>query len=192
MTDRLIDVDGYRLAVRVTGSQGPAVVMLSSAGGGHEQWEQLRARLSDTLCVSYGRPGIDGSDPPPPDQQGVPRTASWPADHLHTLLHAAQIPQPYVLVGSSIGGWIADQFTAAWPGEVAGLVQVDATSITPIPRAHREETFDDAEHGGSTSPGPRPSPSSSLLPHRYRGGRWSSPKPSAACPSTSSSGSGGH
>lgn len=150
MTDRMVDVDGQRFAVRVTGAQGPAVVMLSSAGGGHEQWEQLRMLLGDTLCVSHGRPGIDGSDPLPPDQQGVPRTASWAAGHLHALLHAAQIPQPYLLVGSSIGGWIADQFTAAWPGEVAGLLQVDATSITPIPRAHRNETFDDAEHGGIT------------------------------------------
>lgn len=148
--NRMIVVAGRRVAVRVTGSQEPAVVMLSSAGGGHEQWEQLRALLDDALCVSYGRPGIDGSDPLPPDLQGVPRTASWAADHLHALLQAARIPPPYVLVGCSIGGWIADQFTAAWPDEVAGLVQVDATSITPIPRAHRDEIFDDADHGGIT------------------------------------------
>jgi pimeloyl-ACP methyl ester carboxylesterase len=78
VTDRLIDVDGYRLAVRVTKSQGPAVVMLSSAGGGHEQWEQLRARLGDTLCVSYGRPGIDGSDPLPRTSTPCPGLRAGP------------------------------------------------------------------------------------------------------------------
>ena len=191
MTDRLIDVDGYQLAVRVTKSQGPAVVMLSSAGGGHEQWEQLRARLGDTLCVSYGRPGIDGSDPLPPDQHTVPRTPSWAADQLHRLLHAAGLPPPYVLVGCSIGGWIADQFTASWPDEITGLVQVDPTYLTPIPRRHRPETFDDTDGGTTFS---RPASYAELAANHTAttgagGGRL--PGPSAPSPSTSSSGRGG-
>jgi pimeloyl-ACP methyl ester carboxylesterase len=190
VTDRLIDVAGYRLAVRVTKSQGPAVVMLSSAGGGHEQWEQLRARLGDTLCVSYGRPGIDGSDPLPPDQHAVPRTPSWAADQLHRLLHAAGLPPPYVLVGCSIGGWIADQFTASWPNEITGLVQVDPTYLTPIPAGTgpRPSTTPTA---APPSPAPRRTPNSPPTHRHHWSGRWSSPGPSAPSPSTSSSGRGG-
>lgn len=147
MTDRTVDVDGRRVALRLTGSQEPAVVMLSSAGGGHDQWQQLRTLLGNTLCVSYGRPGIDGSDPLPPDLQSVPRTASWAGDHLHELLRAAEIGPPYVLVGCSIGGWIADQFATRWPSEVAGLVQIDPTFITPIPRIEWDGAFEDADGG---------------------------------------------
>jgi pimeloyl-ACP methyl ester carboxylesterase len=186
----MVDLDGHRLAVRVTGAQGPAVVMLSSAGGGHEQWEQLRALLGDTLCVSYGRPGIDGSDPLPPCQQAVPRTSSWAADQLHRLLHTAEIPPPYVLAGCSIGGWIADQFIAYWPGEVAGLVQVDPTFLTPIPACTGRRRSTTPTKAASPSPGPHHPPSSPPR-HRHRPDeRWSSPGRSAPFPWTSSAKAG--
>jgi pimeloyl-ACP methyl ester carboxylesterase len=151
VTDRLVDVDGYRLAIRVTGTNGPPVVLQSSAGGRHAQWSALRRLLGDATCMSYGRPGTDGSDPLPSDQHAFKRPASWAADQLHRLLRAADIPPPYVLVGSSIGGWIADRFAADWPDEVAGLVQLDATYITPIPGLVVDtDDIDDAYGAGIT------------------------------------------
>jgi hypothetical protein len=41
---------------------------------------------------------------------------------------------------------MADQFIAG-PGEVAGLVQIDPTFVTPISRLHVDEAFDDADGG---------------------------------------------
>ncbi len=54
MTQELIDVDGCRVSTRVVGSGVPAVVMLASAGGAHEDWNRL-IPLLDTMCVTYGR-----------------------------------------------------------------------------------------------------------------------------------------
>lgn len=144
----LVDVDGVRLATQTSGTSAPAVVMLSSSGGGHEQWQQLRERLGDTLCVSYGRPGLAGSDPLPPDDAKVLRPASWAAEQLRGLLNAARVPGPYILISCSIGGWIADQFAARWPEQVDGLVQIDPTFITPIPGLERVGPADDADGAG--------------------------------------------
>jgi pimeloyl-ACP methyl ester carboxylesterase len=48
------------------------------------------------------------------------------AEELHTMLVNASIAGPYILVGHSLGGPVARQFTAKYPDEVAGLVMVDS------------------------------------------------------------------
>jgi pimeloyl-ACP methyl ester carboxylesterase len=56
---------------------------------------------------------------------------------LNGVLHAAQLPPPYVLVGHSFGGLIARAYAITFPAEVAGLVLVDGLSA-------REWAFPDA------------------------------------------------
>ena len=56
-----------------------------------------------------------------------PRDAHQIATELHTLLMQAGVPGPYVLVGHSFGGLYVRTYAADYPGEVAGVVLVDAT-----------------------------------------------------------------
>jgi pimeloyl-ACP methyl ester carboxylesterase len=49
------------------------------------------------------------------------------AYELHTLLKAARVEAPYVLVGHSIGGLIAQVYAEQYADEVAGMVLVDST-----------------------------------------------------------------
>lgn len=148
MTDPLIDVDGRRLSVRVTGNQDPTVVLLSSSGGGHAQWSDLRTELGATRCVSYGRPGIDGSDPLSADEQRAGDVPSAAARQLGHLLQLLRFAPPYVLVSCSIGGYIADRLLAQQPQDIAGLIQIDPTFISPIPRMVRAGYVDDAHGSG--------------------------------------------
>ena len=52
----------------------------------------------------------------------MPRTALNVVRDLHTLLRAAHLPGPYVLVGHSIGGLFIRLYSAVYPEEVSGLV----------------------------------------------------------------------
>jgi pimeloyl-ACP methyl ester carboxylesterase len=63
------------------------------------------------------------------------------------LLRRLNVAPPYVLATSSIGAYVADQFAAAWPDEVAGMVLIDPTGITPFP-IDRPDVSSDSDAGG--------------------------------------------
>jgi pimeloyl-ACP methyl ester carboxylesterase len=48
---------------------------------------------------------------------------------LHLFLKTAHIPPPYLLIGHSMGGPYIRLFTALYPGEVVGLLFIDATDF---------------------------------------------------------------
>jgi pimeloyl-ACP methyl ester carboxylesterase len=147
----LVDVGGYRLAVEISGSGGPPVVCLSCLGGSHDEWAGVVEMLSAmTTCVTYGRPALGGSEPLPAEQAERARTGRWAANELRTLLRRLNLTPPYVLATSSIGAYVADQFVAAWPTEVAGVVLIDPTGITPFP-IERPDASPDADGGISFS-----------------------------------------
>jgi len=103
---------------------------------------------SFTRVCAYDRPGTiatstvddnaDESLPPAPSDEQVlpsrsdpvsqPRTVSDTVDDLHALLGAAGVPGPFVMVGQSLGGLIVRLYTANYPDDVVGLVQVDSAA----------------------------------------------------------------
>src|SRR5262249_56143535 len=60
------------------------------------------------------------------DPAKKPRTARDVVSDLHALLVAARLPRPYVLVGHSDGGLFVRLYASTYPGQVRGLVLVDA------------------------------------------------------------------
>jgi pimeloyl-ACP methyl ester carboxylesterase len=114
------------------------VVCLSCAGGAHDEWAAVAERLGGTVeMITYGRPGLGGSDRLPRALAGGTQSLGWAATQLRGLLHQADLAPPYVLVTSSIGSWIADLYTARWPDDVAGLVLIDPTNFTAWRRSSR-------------------------------------------------------
>lgn len=131
MSQRLIDIGGYRLGLRVSGQGSPAVICLASAGGAHQEWaEVVPAVAATTTVVTYGRPVLGGSDPLPLELRGLRVGGEWVARQLRTLLTTAGIEPPYVLATGSIGAWIADQYAALWPDDIAGLMLVDPSPVS--------------------------------------------------------------
>jgi pimeloyl-ACP methyl ester carboxylesterase len=120
---KLVDIGGYRLHLHCTGKGNPTVVLIAGGGDFSFDWSLVQPNVSRFARVcSYDRAGLAWSDPGP-----TPRTMRQDAHELHTLLSAAQIQAPYVLVGHSMGGLIARVYAAQYPNEVAGMVLVDAT-----------------------------------------------------------------
>jgi pimeloyl-ACP methyl ester carboxylesterase len=116
-----LDVGGRRLFLRCTGNGSPTVVF---EGGLSTDWFELQNQASSfTRVCSYDHPGgpWSRSDPAP-----TPRTARDYMADLHALLAAARVPGRYVLAGHSNGGLFTQLYASTHPGQVAGLVLIDA------------------------------------------------------------------
>ena len=128
---QVVDVDGHGMHLNCAGTGSPTVVL--EPGGGELSsnlgWITPAVARDTRVCV-YDRPGRGWSDPTDAPQDGTRVAAD-----LHTLLHAAHVPGPYVLAGHSFGGLYVLTYAAHYPGEVAGMVLIDSTSpTTPGPQ----------------------------------------------------------
>lgn len=104
-------------------SARPVVVFESGLGDGAQAWDGIVGSLpAATRIFRYDRPGY-GTAP-------TTRTARDPctiARELRAKLKAGNVPPPYILVGHSLGGQYQYAFSKLYPGDVAGLLLLDAT-----------------------------------------------------------------
>ena len=131
--DVKVDVGGHELFIACRGNGSPTVVYLHGMGG----LGRGAVEISDKL--GKPRPRYCGYDRP--NGLGISDTLSGPltgkdsVEDLHALLAAADVPPPYVLLGASYGGLIADMYAATYPEEVVGMVLLDS----PLPDMYKYE-----------------------------------------------------
>ena len=117
--------DGRRLALKCWGDGSPTVVIDAGSGssGITEFQDQsiVRDLAARTRVCTFDRAGLGSSDPAPLRKRGLDDAA----DDLHALLEEADLDGPYVLVGSSGGGFDVYHHAGRYPDEVAGLVMLD-------------------------------------------------------------------
>ncbi|MEK6321225.1 MAG: alpha/beta hydrolase [Acidobacteriota bacterium] len=114
----LYDVEGRQLLLHQSGTGGPAVVFAPGAGCIGLDYLNIHDQVSQfTTSVLYDRAGTGWSD-----QVDLPRSATEVADELRSLLHAAGVPAPYLLVGHSLGGIYTRRYAQRFPDEMAGLL----------------------------------------------------------------------
>ena len=123
--------DGRQLALRCYGEGSPTVVLdagSSDAGIGAFQGQPVLEGLAErTQVCTYDRAGLGASDPAPDRKRYLDDAAA----DLHELLAAAGVSGPFVLVGSSGGGFNVFQHAGRYPDEVAGLVLLDVPAGQP-------------------------------------------------------------
>lgn len=118
---RMVSVGSHRLHVYECGAGTPTVVFEAALGASSISWCQVQPEVAKwARTVAYDRAGMGFSDAGP-----MPRTAQRIADELNSLLEAARIPGPYILVGHSYGGMTARLFAHQHPEKVAGMVLLD-------------------------------------------------------------------
>lgn len=121
---RYLDRDGTRLAFRHRAGEGPTVVFLS---GYMSDMSGTKAEALDAWAAATGRAflRLDYSGCGASDGAFEDGTIGRWRDDARAVIDAVA-PGPLVLVGSSMGGWIALLLAAAMPERVATLVGIAA------------------------------------------------------------------
>ncbi len=119
---RSVDVGGRTLNIHCVGEGHPTVVFLSGRTAPGYVWTPTQRGVSAfTRACWYDRADIGWSDAGPD-----PAWGDQAARDLHQLVQNAGIAPPLVLVGHSFGAYVARLYHQAYPGDVAGMVLVDA------------------------------------------------------------------
>ncbi len=119
---QMVDVGGFRMHINCTGGGTPTVLIEAGLGDWSSSWGLVQPGVAkSTRVCTYDRAGLGWSEPGP-----LPRDARQFARELHALLHHANVPGPYILVGHSMGGLPVRVFVHDYPSEVAGVVLIDS------------------------------------------------------------------
>ena len=123
---QLVDVGGGQLIhLRTWGeaNDGPTIVLDISGATPSSLWTWMGRALGEHhRVVAFDRPGMAWSTGP-----WAPRDAQHAADALAAALTAAGLPEPYVIVGHSYGGFSSRVFAGSYRDRVSGLALLDTT-----------------------------------------------------------------
>ena len=144
--DRVYQIARQAIHVECRGSGAPAVVLDSGLGNDALVWDRVYVALAGHRVCRYDRPGLGQSVP-----LVTGRSAVTLVEQLREVLRQARVRPPYVLVGASFGGLLAQLHARTHPEDVAGVVLVDATHpaldariediLTPAQRNDRRSTL---------------------------------------------------
>jgi len=119
---RALQTRSGRLGYIVSGAGDPTIVLFSGAGMSLQGWEPLYPGIEQLGTVfAWNRFGLQGSDPPLARQTGTAVLGS-----LREILGYSGLAPPYVLVAHSLGGLFANLFARLFPGQVAGVLFLEA------------------------------------------------------------------
>jgi pimeloyl-ACP methyl ester carboxylesterase len=135
----MVDVGGRRMRIVCMGPQSaakPVVILEAGAFGFAADFGAVQDQLTakGLRNCAYDRAGLGYSDASPEPRDGIAI-----AQDLETLLAAARIAPPYVMVGHSMAGLRLREFAGRNPGKVVGVVLVDATTPEALQDAGTRE-----------------------------------------------------
>jgi pimeloyl-ACP methyl ester carboxylesterase len=119
--DRFTLVQGHPQHILELGSGAPAVLFLNGRGSKLEDFTIVQTEITKlTRTLAYDRAGIGKSE-----AIDTVRTFDIMTRELDAILANENFVPPYILVGHSLGGFLARYFYHIHPEQVAGIVFID-------------------------------------------------------------------
>ncbi len=112
----LVDVDGRRWHY-LEGGTGPVLIALHGFGGDADNWLRIARGLGKRFhVIAPDLPGFGSSDA----GNDLAFDIDSQVTRLDAFVHTLGV-RPKVVVGSSMGGWIATAYAARYPGQLRAL-----------------------------------------------------------------------
>jgi pimeloyl-ACP methyl ester carboxylesterase len=113
--------NGRSLYIECRGSGSPTIVFEVGLKEPRSDVSYVQDTLArKCMACSYDRANNGQSGKAP-----TPRTAGDVVNDLHQLLETAEVPGPYVLAGSSIGGFFVQLYGRRYSDEVVGVIAMN-------------------------------------------------------------------
>lgn len=120
-TEGFIEIKGKKQRFLEKGVGDPPVIFITGSGSWLEHFDTVQTVIAKSnRTLSYDKPGIGKSE-----MIDEPRTVENMTNHLRQILDERKIDEPVILVGHSLGGFVARYFEIKNPSRVAGMVLVD-------------------------------------------------------------------
>src|SRR4051794_19472904 len=123
---RFVEIDGRRVNVVEIGSGEPEVVFVHGLAGSWQNWLENMPHFAAAghRVIAFDLPGFGGSEAPR-EKISIPGYGRL----VDTLLDRLEVG-PAVLIGNSMGGFIAAEVAIQYPARVRRLVLVSAAGLT--------------------------------------------------------------
>jgi 3-oxoadipate enol-lactonase len=126
-------VQGQDFRVHQAGDRGDVLLFVHGFPMSHAQWHPQIERFSKNYRVLA--PDLRGMGGSTIDDPSAVVTMEQHADDLNALLDQLKVSEPVVLIGLSMGGYVAWQMVKRHPGRLKGLVQCHTRIIADTPAA---------------------------------------------------------
>lgn len=107
----------------ISQGQGPPVIMIHGIAASLHDWDDLMPELTQSGYSSYALDLLGHGESPKPDSRAY--QMDWLFEHFLNWINSLRLTEPAVLIGHSLGGYIALEYAlrvAAW---TRGLVLVN-------------------------------------------------------------------
>jgi pimeloyl-ACP methyl ester carboxylesterase len=151
VADKYIVVEGHKMHYHIAGSGSPTVIFEGGVTDDLNSWNPVFSEVARfTKAVCYDRMGLGSSE-----ATTTPRSFKQIATELHSLLHNAHIPPPYIIVGHSMAGGTIRAFAHLYKNEIAGMVFLDCMTeydVKGMPKDSIEKNIPPQSLSKSTKP----------------------------------------
>jgi pimeloyl-ACP methyl ester carboxylesterase len=107
----------------VSQGEGAPVIMIHGLAASLHDWDSLVPKLARAGYAGHALDLLGHGDSPKPDVRDY--QVDWLFDHFMFWMGTLNLDRPPVLIGHSLGGFIALEFAKRFPGQTRGLILVD-------------------------------------------------------------------